>query len=81
MINLLYNEYFTTGFQKLVLLNILLHIEELNNITLKWQIAVVCLIIVILQELHKLLGQMDLLKYKKQSCHPSENVFDDTPEN
>ena len=41
-----------------------LQMEELSISILKWKIAVLCSILDTLQKLHRLLGQMDLLKCK-----------------
>ena len=59
-------QQFINGFQTLVFLKIWLQIGELKILILKKEIAVLCLIFVILQEFHMLLGQMDWMKYKNK---------------
>ena len=60
----LWTQYFTSGFQNLIRLNIWLQIEELNKSTLNWQIGVPFLLFDTLQDVYMHLGQINLLKYK-----------------
>ena len=75
LFNMLQMQYFVTGFLNLILLIIWLQIGKLNILILKWQFAVLCSIFVIIQELHMLLVQPDLLKYKINFLEPIWQSF------
>ena len=61
---------FRHSISNLVLLKNSLQSEEPNVLILKWQLAVLFLIFVILQQTHMLPGQMDSLKYKIKTLEP-----------
>ena len=74
-------KYFIFGFLNLVHLKIQSLVKETNILFLRRKVDMLCLIIVLLQELHLLLGQMDLLKYKKNLGFYLRKFLHDTPEN